>query len=134
MRAVTVWNVPALAGLLLLVSCASADGGAAAPTDIPTQPAGTEISGVLGGDAQLEGGCAWVETDDGTRYEVIYPEGYTVETDPLRLVGPDGGVVAEDGDRLELPGEVAEDMASICQIGPLWRADSVALDASQDAG
>jgi|GEM_PF-4250492 len=121
--------------LALLAGCGAAEedaaGGAPTPTRPPVEPAGTEIRGALGGDAQLEGGCAWVETDDGTRHEVLYPEGYTVEFDPLRLLGPDGEVIAQEGDRIEVPGEVADDVTSICQVGPLWRAYGVEPEPAQ---
>lgn len=130
--------VLACAGLVVLVACGPAQRDDAAGTEppastvdeTPPQPAGGDIRGLLAGDPQLEGGCAWIQTDDGTRYEVIYPEGYRVEMDPLRLVGPDGDVVAEEGDTLEVSGALAEDMVSVCQVGRIWRADSVALDPS----
>src|SRR3712207_5524437 len=35
-----------------------------------------DLVGTFGGDAQLEGGCAWVDGEDGKRYEVIYPNGW----------------------------------------------------------
>ncbi len=86
---------------------------------------GTTITGTLGGDAQLEGGCAWLEAKDGTRYEVQYPEGYEVARDGSALRGPDGEVVATAGDEVTVTGEVAEDVMSFCQIGPIFAADEV---------
>ena len=117
--------------LTLLAGCGDTGGEQAGeaeppvPTRPPMEPAGSEVRGELGGDAELEGGCAWVTTEDGTRYEVLFPEGYTVEFDPLRLLGPDGAVIAEEGDRIEVLGEVADDVASTCQVGVIWRAESV---------
>jgi hypothetical protein len=108
---------------------------APAPTEDPTEEetvgedrsatGGTTITGRLGGDAQLEGGCAWVETKDGTRYEVQYPEGYEVARDGSQLRGPDGDVIATAGDEITLTGAVAEDAMSFCQIGPIFAADEV---------
>ena len=93
------------------------------PTAEPTG-AGTLV-GTLGGDPGLEGGCAWVRRSDGTRYEVQYPAGYEVTFDPLELVGPDGQVVAVEGDELTLTGAVDPGMMSFCQIGEIFVATAV---------
>lgn len=66
----------------------------------------------LAGDPDLNGGCIWVElTADvpggaraGTRTSVVWPYGFRGFRDPLRLVGPDGRVVAHLGDVLSLGG------------------------------
>lgn len=88
------------------------------------QPSGGDtITGTFGGDAQLEGGCAWV--DDGTtRWNVQYPEGYTLSLDPPRLTGPDGLSVS-DGDTITVAGAERTDVMTTCQIGPVWGATSV---------
>ena len=92
-------------------------------TEAGSPGAGDTLTGTFGGDAQLEGGCAWI--DDGqTRWEVTYPQGYSVSFDPLTLTGPDGPV-AEEGDTLTVTGAPQADAVSICQIGPLWRATDV---------
>lgn len=91
----------------------------ASPT-IATQP----LVGTLGGDAQLEGGCVWLDTDVG-RIEVLWPEGWTVGTDPIELRDPDGEVVAGEGDELGIDGAPAPDLVSTCQVGELWRATAV---------
>lgn len=96
------------------------DGTGGTPARIPA----TELTGTLGGDDALEGGCAWIDGPDG-RYEVLYPEGYTVEFGPVRIVGPDGEVVAEQGDTVTVAGAPAEGMMSICQVGQMWQAESV---------
>ena len=101
----------------------------ASPTETADEPAGSiedaDLIGTFGGDAQLEGGCAWVDGDDGKRYEVIYPEGWRVHFDPLHLVDPDGDVRAEEGDRIGLNGSVATDSVSFCQVGRICEASEV---------
>ncbi len=90
----------------------------------PPQLGGSELRGTLGFD-DIEGGCAYLLADDGTRYEVIYPEGWDLQRAPLQLVSPGGDVVARAGDELTVRGREAGDMASICQIGPIFRATEV---------
>lgn len=87
-------------------------------------PAGDSVTGVLGADA-VEGGCAYLASPDGTRYEVIYPDGWRVQLSPLQLLDPDGAVVATGGEEVTVRGSLAGDMASICQIGPIFRATEV---------
>jgi hypothetical protein len=87
-------------------------------------PLADGITGVLGADA-IEGGCAYLASSDGTRYEVIYPDGWRVQLSPLQLLDPEGAVVAIGGDEVTVRGSLAGDMASICQIGPIFRAMEV---------
>jgi hypothetical protein len=82
------------------------------------------FSGTLGSDA-IEGGCSYLQTADGRKLEVIYPDGWQVRRSPLELVGPDGRVVASAGDEVTIRGTEARDMMSICQIGPIVRAVEV---------
>lgn len=87
-------------------------------------PASDELSGRLGADA-VEGGCAYLESTDGTRYEVVYPRGWRVRLSPLAVIDPDGEVFATAGDEITVRGDIADDMASICQIGPIFRVTEV---------
>ena len=87
---------------------------------------GTAISGVLGSDA-IEGGCGYLQVANGTRYQVIYPAGWDLQLNPLQLTSPDGEVVARGGDEVTVRGEETSDMASICQIGPMFHASEVVL-------
>lgn len=133
-----------LVGLVagVLVGCA-ASSGSVEPTSVPPsdsgtpkpslqpsseqptrQPTGEPLTGVLGADS-IEGGCGYLQADDGTRYEVIYPDGWELTLSPLELRAPDGTVRARGGDQVTVIGEVAGDMASICQIGPIFRAEAV---------
>jgi hypothetical protein len=82
------------------------------------------VTGTLGADS-IEGGCGYLETADGTRYQVIYPDGWDLQLGPVQLISPEGEVVARGGDTVTVRGEEATDMASICQIGPIFRATEV---------
>ena len=85
---------------------------------------GSELSGMLGADS-IEGGCGYLETVDGTRYQVIYPDGWDLQLSPLQLISPEGDVVARGGDTVTVLGSETSDMASICQIGPIFMASEV---------
>ncbi|MGH2446836.1 MAG: hypothetical protein ACRDGD_12485 [Candidatus Limnocylindria bacterium] len=87
-------------------------------------PDGDRITGILGADS-VEGGCGYIQADDGTRYEILYPDGWQLTLSPLQLTAPDGEVVARAGDEVTVIGSEATDMGSICQIGPIFRATSV---------
>ena len=92
------------------------------PSRAPT--GGDELTGVLGADT-IEGGCGYLQTPDRTRYQVIYPEGWNLKLNPLQLTSPEGEVVARGGDEVTVRGSVSTDMASICQIGPIFQATAV---------
>lgn len=136
----TVANLLALAALLLtVVACgdvsetelgaddADPDGDPAV-TDGAGDEGGeggeTTITGELGGDAQLEGGCVWVEADDG-RYEVLWPQGWQAGADPVELRNPDGDVIAREGDEVRVTGAEATDVATTCQVGTVFEAGAV---------
>ena len=135
--------------LVLLAACSATPGttgpsGApslAAPTASPSfSPAarpsaslvsdvsgiGTVYTGILSMDA-IEGGCAYLQSA-GRKLEVIYPDGWQLKKSPLELIAPDGSVHSKGGDRVSIRGSEADDIASICQIGPIIRAIEV-LDA-----
>lgn len=118
-----------LAGLLL-VACGEEPASAPPSGDVGDdgQSGAVEepvtLEGTLGGDAELEGGCAWLDTDEG-RFEVMYPAGYQVAFDPLRLLGPDGDTIAGEGEALRVEGTVGDDMVSACQVGTIFQATDV---------
>ncbi len=93
------------------------------PDEEPAAEA-TALEGTLGGDPLLEGGCVWLDTEEG-RYEIAWPQGYEASADPIEVRDPDGEVVARDGDELRITGEVDPEAFTICQVGPLWEADRV---------
>ena len=83
------------------------------------------VTGRLGFD-DIEGGCSFLETGDGTRYEVAYPEGWTIDRMQAELRGPDGQV-AHAGESVTVVGAVATYRSSICQIGPIFVATDVVI-------
>ena len=91
----------------------------------PKSPAGAEdtYTGVLRSDA-IEGGCAYLQTAGGDKYEVIPPDGWQLQKAPAAVVAPDGQVVARAGDVITVRGHAA-DMMSICQIGPIIQATEI---------
>ena len=90
-------------------------------------PAGPDATyrGILGADA-IEGGCTYLQTADGQRYELIPPDGWELRKGAAELVAPDGSVVARAGDAVTVTGHEA-DMVSICQIGPILQATEVVV-------
>ena len=83
------------------------------------------VTGRLGFD-DIEGGCSFLQTDEGTRYEVTYPEGWAIDRMRAELRGP-GDQVARAGESVTVRGAVAIDRSSICQIGPIFVATEVEI-------
>src|ERR671914_332015 len=77
----------------------------------PSTGAGSseQLSGALGADT-VEGGCAYLEAPDGTRYEVIYPPGWRVSASPLSLTSPTGDVVATGGETITVRGRTTTEI------------------------
>jgi hypothetical protein len=95
------------------------------PTLAPSLVAEATITGVLSAD-DIEGGCVFLEAEDGMSYEVIWPDGWSVSPQ-LDVINSDGEVVASGGDRITVHGRIATDMASICQIGQIFEATDVTV-------
>ena len=93
------------------------------PSRAPSGAEG-ELTGILSADS-IEGGCGYLHASNGTRYQVIYPDGWNLQLSPLQLTSPGGEIVARGGDEVTVRGSEATDMASICQIGPIFRATAV---------
>src|SRR4029077_14079898 len=83
-----------------------------------------DYSGILWMD-EIEGGCAYLQADDGRKLQVIYPEGWALKKSPLEPLAPRRRVHSKGGDRVSINGSVANDIATICQIGPVIRATEV---------
>lgn len=118
---------------VLLTACSSGSRGSPSTGDeftLPSDsksiaPGGRSVTGTLGFD-DIEGGCAYIEAADGTRYEVIYPAGWTLDQGGAQLRGPDGQV-ANAGEPVTVRGSLATDRSSTCQIGPIFAATSVEI-------
>ncbi|PSO51631.1 MAG: hypothetical protein BRC31_06370 [Actinobacteria bacterium QS_5_72_10] len=108
------------------VTASAADEIAALIAGDDQQPrdARQSVVGVLDGDAQLEGGCVWLDAENGL-YHVRWPEGWRASADPVELRNPQGQVVARRGDRVEVGGEPIEDAVTACQRGSVFDADEV---------
>ena len=90
----------------------------------PVRPDGPGVlTGSLGFGA-VEGGCGFLETADGTRFEVIYPDGWYQDRTTGHLLGPNGQDIGP-GRVVSVRGTIATDMASFCQVGPMFRAIEV---------
>jgi hypothetical protein len=89
-------------------------------------PLGTSLTGTLGFD-DIEGGCVFLGAADGRRYEVIYPDGWSIDRTSAVLRGPEGQI-AQAGDTLTVQGSIATDRSSICQIGPIFVATDVEIE------
>ena len=105
------------------IASATATPSRAAASDPPASGR-DDVTGVLGADS-IEGGCTYLEAGDGTRYEVIYPPGWTIDRSSATLRDPNGALIATAGDVVTVRGREATDMASICQIGPIFQATEV---------
>jgi hypothetical protein len=132
--------LPLVASALLIAACAGSPAASTAPSanqpvSAPSlRPAGTlavepsaataDYTGILSMDA-IEGGCAYLQGATGTKYQVLYPDGWQLNTSPLELLAPDGSVHSKGGDTVSIKGSEAGGMASICQIGPIIQATEV---------
>ena len=129
------WALVALLAVVAMSGCAGSGGAAASPGGGASSPSPslelasqkpsavggeTTYSGVLGADS-IEGGCSYLQTADGQRYELIPPDGWRLDKGSAQLTGPDGALVARAGDAITVKGREA-DMVSICQIGPIIQA------------
>ena len=85
----------------------------------------TELTGRLG-VTEVEGGCPYLETPDGTQYEVIYPAGWAADSGSGALQAPNGAVVPA-GQSITVRGLLMTDMVSTCQIGPIFHASEVVV-------
>jgi hypothetical protein len=134
-----VKQISAIIGFAVVAIAACASGGSSSPEhDEFTLPSGSSdgvrpspaaglrsVTGVLSFD-DIEGGCAFLQTATGTRFEVIYPDGWQLDRSAAVLRGP-AGERAHAGETLTVRGAIATDRSSICQIGPIFRATSVEI-------
>jgi len=134
--------------LLLLSACAATDGDRPPvdgdePSSDPGPPSGDSFTlpstgrratgpvsqgrswvvGVLTFD-DIEGGCWYLQTADGTRFEIIYPAEWVLDRPAAVLRGP-GGELARAGATIRVDGRIATGRSSICQVGPMYEAATV---------
>jgi hypothetical protein len=83
------------------------------------------VTGRLSFD-DIEGGCSFLETVEGTRYEVVYPDGWSLDRMRAELRGP-GSQLAHAGESVTVRGAVATDRSSIYQIGPIFLVTDVEI-------
>jgi hypothetical protein len=112
---------------------AASAAASAARSAVPARPTTTAdrshpmetgvLTGSLGFDS-AEAGCPYLETADGTRFQVVYPAGWQIDRATGQLVGPDG-TRSQLGTTVSIRGSVRTDMASICQVGPIFLASEV---------
>ena len=130
--------------LLAMAACTTDRGdsaGESAADDTFTLPSGAgrdaksiappslrSVSGILTFD-DIEGGCAYLEASDGTRYEVVYPAGWQLDRTLAALRGP-AGEVALAGATVRVDGSIATGRSTICQVGPIFRATTVQIPGS----
>lgn len=78
------------------------------------------ITGTLEGDAETS--CVWLRTVDPIegasegRLSIVWPEGFSGRTDPLRVSGPGGELVATVGDTVHLGGGLTPEAGDRCQV------------------
>ncbi len=129
-----MWPPLALVLVLQLLPFSSPPGDLRSPVHafVPSAPVASPLdqqmlSGRLGGDSNLEGGCDWLDVvwprpgeKEASRFEPLWPQGYYVTFNPLRLWSPDGRIVAREGDVVTVAGRRRPDVATICQVGPVF--------------
>ena len=95
LRISTLWAAVVLAGCSTAIPL---------PTHVDSPAAGgIGIGGTLGGEAP----CLWLG-NDGQRFVVIWPAGFTALDNPVRVVAPDGRVIGTIGDVIEGGGDARD--------------------------
>jgi len=103
-------SLVALGEILFATFVVTACGQGSLVAEGPRQVAieGTLESGHIGDES-----CAWLRDGRGLRVDVLYPDGWRVELEPVRLLDPSGKVVAQRGDAIIVRGPDGVG-ASIC--------------------
>ncbi len=105
---------PRSAAAVLLIAAAALTACTPPGVTVSTGPRETSITGRFGGEPRGDAGCAWVETGSGQQVEVVYPNGWRVEFDPLALFDESGREVAAAGDTIVVEGYFNDVGASLC--------------------
>jgi hypothetical protein len=146
------WQSVAVASTFTFAACnggtalASISGSAIPPSPAPSTIAPT-ASGAPDGSARTYRGilgyavsCLMIDPDDEppwpspfrNQYELRLPDGYTRSGPPYEVFGPDGNLVAREGDRIEVVGPpLPQPYTTLCMIGPVLEA--IEIRAAADA-
>ncbi len=82
------------------------------------------IAGILSADT-VEGGCVYLETAEGLRFEVVWPPGWRLDRADFTVRDAHGRSIARGGEPIRVRGIVVDDLASPCQAGTMIRAEDV---------
>lgn len=118
---------PAGAAIVLLIAVTFLAACTPPGVTLSTGPRETSITGRFGGEPRGDAGCAWIETSSGERVEVVYPNGWHVEFDPLALFDETGRKLAEQGDTLVVEGYFNDVGASLCNPQRAFSATRVSV-------
>jgi hypothetical protein len=97
---------------------------------ISTGPDATTITGTFAAEARGDAGCAWLETSEGERIEVTYPDGWQIALDPVALYDDQGQLRASAGGRLTIDGYFPDVGDSVCHPQLMFVATKVSAAES----
>lgn len=83
---------------VLLAGCVSQERLTLDTAPADGRSVGLAATGIIQGEAVDGHACFWVETSDGTAVSLVWPEGATAASDPLRVEDRDGVTIASVGD------------------------------------
>lgn len=95
---------------------------------VSTGPRETSVTGRLGGEARGDAGCAWIVTNAGEQIEVVYPNAWHVEFDPVALFDDAGRQVAAKGETIVVEGYFSDVGASACTPQRSFNATRVLVE------
>ena len=113
--------------LLALVLAALATGCVDRGTSLSTGPKVETLTGFLSGKAGSAVSCAWLQDSNGRRVEVFWPDRWSVEFEPVRLLDEQGHEIAQEGDAVSVTGYYNEVGASLCALGTTFSARTVSV-------
>lgn len=110
---------------VLIVLIAAFAAGCDRGIQITAGPRVEVLTGSLAGDSGGSVGCAWIEDVNGQRVEVFWPDGWSVEFDPVRLFDDRHDLIATAGDEVTVTGYYNQVGGSLCAVGRAFSARSV---------
>ena len=123
-RRLARWSVVAFIVLLVGIIAAGSTGSQAVRMTIGLPSSGWAVgigeqafsSGPFHASITGNKACAWI---GNVEVPTLWPPGYKVRTNPIQLIGPDGEVVANEGDTIESGGGFVGPAPS-CGTGSAW--------------